>query len=135
MKKSGLLALAMVASIAVTASPALAQWRMPNDWVKIGSARFAGHDDRDSGAAGAAGRHVTELGFRPISGDAICQRVNVRFANGVTRPYSLNNDQPLHQDQTYRIDMPGVARNVDRVTMRCHALGKNAVTINIYGNK
>jgi hypothetical protein len=135
MTKTRLLACALLACLAGTASPALAQWRMPNDWVQIGSAQFAGRDDRDGGAAGWAGRHVTELGFRPMNSDAVCQRVQVRFANGNTRAFDLNNRQPMQAGRTYRIDMPGRTDSVNSISLRCHALGKNAVTINIYGDK
>jgi hypothetical protein len=106
-----------------------------NNWVLIGSAQFNGTSDRDGGAAGQAGRGITELGFKPANGDAVCSRVNVRLASGALRPYKLNDGQPMQRDRMYKLDLPGDVRNVANVMMRCHALGKNAVTINVYGNK
>ncbi|HTQ14044.1 MAG TPA: hypothetical protein VMH86_09225 [Rhizomicrobium sp.] len=107
----------------------------PDNWAFIGSASFRGRDDHDGTVAGWGGRNVTEIGFKPVNGDAVCGRVNVRFGNGVVRPYTLNNGGPMHNGRVYSIDMPGNTRNVTDVAMRCHALGQYAVTIDIYGNK
>ena len=110
--------------------------RMTQDnWVLIGSAQFEGRDDRDGGVAGWGGRSISEIGFKPTNGDAVCQSVNVRFGNNVSKSYSINGGQPMSQDHTYTLDLPGDRRNVTNLSMRCHALGQRGVTINIYGNK
>ncbi|MGH6872169.1 MAG: hypothetical protein ACREHE_11745 [Rhizomicrobium sp.] len=106
-----------------------------DNWAFIGSANFRGRDDHDGTVAGWGGRNVTEIGFKPMNGDAVCDRVTVRFGNGVTRPYSVNNGAPMSRDHVYRIDLPGNTRNVTNLALRCHALGQYNVTINIYGNK
>ena len=107
----------------------------PNDWVLVGSARFEGLNDRDSGATGWAGRGVTALGFKAVDGDAVCAQANVRFANNTMRQYPINNRQPMTRDRLYQIDMPGDRQTVTAGGLRCHALGKYSVTINMYGNK
>jgi hypothetical protein len=107
----------------------------PDNWVLAGTAKFDGPTDRDGGAAGWAGRAITELGFRPVNGDAVCRNATVRFANNAVRNWPVNNGNPMRQGQMYRIDVPGGYRNVSNVMLRCHALGRYAVSINIYGNK
>ncbi len=106
-----------------------------NSWVQIGTAQFAGMSDRDGGAAGWGGRRVTALGFKAVNGDAVCGRVNVRFANGNARVFMLNNNQPMQRDRMYTIDLPGSYNSVQNLALRCHALGQGSVSINIYGNK
>ncbi|HEY2070807.1 MAG TPA: hypothetical protein VGG48_14730 [Rhizomicrobium sp.] len=106
-----------------------------NNWVQIGTAQFSGMTDRDGGAAGWGGRAITELGFKPVNGDAICGRANVRFANGNMRSFMVNNNQPMQRDRLYRVDLPGTYNSVNSLTLRCHALGKYSVSIQIFGNK
>jgi hypothetical protein len=106
-----------------------------NSWVQIGTAKFDGMFDRDGGAAGWGGRAITELGFKPADGDAVCGRVNVRFANGNTRTFMLNDNRPMQRGRMYRIDLPGTYNSVQSLNMRCHAMGKYAVSIQIFGNK
>lgn len=112
-------------------------WRddVTNNWVSIGSAQFAGRDDRDGGAVGLAGRSISMLAFRPMNGDAVCMRANVRFGSGQVQAYAINGGRPMTRGSTYKIDLPGDQRNVTNVVLRCHALGQYAVTVNIYGDK
>ena len=58
---------------------------MYNDWVRLGTVSFEGRHDRESTFAGLRGRSVDRIGLRPLDGDARCNRITVRFANGNER--------------------------------------------------
>ncbi|HEY1630390.1 MAG TPA: hypothetical protein VGF56_03705 [Rhizomicrobium sp.] len=103
-------------------------------WVLIGTANFTGPNDRDGGAAGQAGRGITDVGFK-ANADAVCSRVVIRLGSGAERTYAVNNGQPMRRGQFYSIDLPGESRHVTNVMLRCRALGQYAVSVNIYGNK
>jgi hypothetical protein len=107
----------------------------PDHWVLLGTTNFAGPADRDGGALGQSGRFITDLGFKATNGDAVCGRVLVRFGSGQERTLSVNNGQPMRRGQFYSVDLPGGARHVANVMMRCHALGQNSVSVDLYGNK
>jgi hypothetical protein len=109
-------------------------WR-PDRWTLIGTSRFDGPNDRDNGGVGASGFHVTEIGLRAMSGDAVCDRMNVRFANGQMRAFAPNDGNPMHQGQLYRVDLPGGYSTVTNLALRCRALGKYSVSVSIYANK
>jgi hypothetical protein len=103
-------------------------------WVLMGTANFTGPNDRDGGAAGQAGRGITDVGFK-ANADAVCSRADITLGSGAKRSYQVNNGQPMRRGAFYSIDLPGGSRHVTNVMLRCRALGQYAVSVNIYGNK
>jgi hypothetical protein len=102
-------------------------------WVRLGSERFTGRNDRETTLAGFRGRELTAIGLQPVDDDARCRRVRVTFANGRTRNLDIDNSDRMREDRIHRIDLPGNERNVRRVDLTCSAIGDRDVTVNIYG--
>lgn len=110
-------------------------WNNADSWVFLGNERFEGPQDHASNFTGWGGRNVTEIGLKPIDGDARCASVVAWFANGQKQHLNIDAYTRLEQNRFHRLDLPGDVRSVDRITMDCKAIGQYAVTIQIYANK
>jgi hypothetical protein len=103
-----------------------------NDWQYLDSVRFEGRGDRENSFAGWKGHNIDAVALKPLNADARCRRVTVRFANGWTQPLNINNGDTLRRGQYYKLDLPGRARDVRSLSMRCRAEGARQVTIQIF---
>ncbi len=103
------------------------------NWAFLGSERFQGRRDEENRFTGWGGRNLTTIGLKPVGGDAKCGRVLATFGNGQTRELNANGGDTMREGQMTRVDLPGDVRNVTRLDLRCHAVGRQAVTIDIYG--
>jgi hypothetical protein len=104
-----------------------------NYWVPITTVRFSGYGDRDSDAAGFAGKSITRIALRPDA-NAKCTRVSALFGNGVHRDL-VGNFGNLYRGQTTQIDLPGGERNLVRLALRCHPVNTYTVNIQVLGRK
>jgi len=104
----------------------------PNYWVPLGRQRFNDRHDRDSTVAGWGGQSVDRLGFKALDADAVCPRVRVIYGNGSTSVLPVGQ---LDQGRVKRVDLPGNQRNVTGVVLACHAINRNAVTVEILARK
>jgi len=104
----------------------------PNYWVSLGRQRFNDRHDRDSTVAGWGGRSVDRLGFKALDADAMCPRVRVTYGN---RTSSVLPVGELQQGRVKRVDLPGDQRNVTGIVLACHAINRNAVTVEILARK
>ena len=103
-----------------------------NYWVSLGRTTFQGRNDVDSTFTGWAGRSSEKIGLRALNDDARCSRVRVNFANGSS---TMLNVGRLDQGRMQAFDLPGGNRNVRSVDMRCRAVNRNNVTIEISARK
>lgn len=107
----------------------------PNYWVQLGSGRFDANRDRESAIGGWAGRSIDRIALRATDGDARCTRVRARFGNGRVLDLNASTFSHMQQGRTYRLDLPGGERNLDRLNLTCRALGQRAVTIALFARK
>ena len=104
----------------------------PNYWVSLGRQRFNDRHDRDSTVAGWGGRSVDRLGFKALDADAMCPRVRVTYGNRTSSGLPVGE---LQQGRVKRVDLPGDQRNVTGIVLACHAINRNAVTVEILARK
>jgi hypothetical protein len=104
----------------------------PNYWVTLGRTTFQGRNDVDSTFTGWNGRSTEKIGLRAVNDDARCSRVRVNFGNGSS---TMLNVGRLDQGRREAFDLPGGNRNVRSIDMRCRAINRNNVTIEILGRK
>ncbi len=104
-------------------------------WIVLGRERFEGRRDHERRFAGWRGRHVDRIALRPIRKDARCNRVRVTFQNGSHHNLAFQHRGILRAGGFYRYDLPGRMRNIRRLDLVCHAVGRYAVTIEIMARK
>lgn len=104
-------------------------------WTMITSERFEGRHDRESSRPGWSGRHITQLALRPIDNDAVCTRLGVEFANGRQRMLDLSRYRRMERGLFYIVDLPGNARNVTKIWLRCRARGDYDVRVQVWGKR
>ena len=107
----------------------------PNYWVRLGTERFQGPVDRESTFPGWGGRSVDRIGLRSLNGFARCMRVRATFGNGNTRDLDTSGLFRMVPGRVYRVDLPGADRNVVRLMLKCRALGKYAVSVEVLARK
>ncbi|HEU0161427.1 MAG TPA: hypothetical protein VFQ69_03400 [Rhizomicrobium sp.] len=108
---------------------------MVNDWRYLDSVRFEGRGDREGSFAGWRGQRVEAVALRPLESDARCSRVTARFGNGRSQPLDVNRGDVLRRGQYYKLDLPGRARDLTSLDMRCQAMGASRVTVQIYTSR
>lgn len=106
-----------------------------NDWVRIGTQTFQGHNDRDTVVAGWRGRSVERIAVKPLNGDARCTRITARFGNGRTRDLNVDRGMRMRQGRGYSFDLPGGNRNLREVVMQCSPLDRRSVRIEVLAKK
>jgi hypothetical protein len=132
--------LSMVALLTGLAVPALAGpgdggGDDPNYWVRMGVERFEGGMDRESTAAGWAGRSIDTIGLRALNTEARCTRVRAEFGNGRTRDLDTSSLFRMMPGRLYHIDLPGGDRNVVKLHLICRSLTRYAVNVLIVARK
>ena len=106
-----------------------------NDWVRIGTQTFRGHNDRDAVVAGWRGRSVERIAVKPLNGDARCTRITARFGTGRTRDLNVDRGMRMRQGRGYSFDLPGGNRNLREVVMQCSPLDRRSVRIEVLAKK
>lgn len=129
------IALAAGLSVPALAAPADRGGFDPNYWVRMSAERFQGGMDRESEFAGWAGRSVDRIGLQAIDGYARCTRVRAEFGNGRVRDLDTSGLFRMTPGRMYRIDLPGGDRNVVKLHLKCRALGRYAVSVQIFARK
>lgn len=108
---------------------------MVNDWKYLDNVKFRGRNDSDSSYAGLGGKNIDAVALKPLDADARCSRVTARFGNGHDQALSVNNGDYLRRGQYYKLDLPGRARDLVSLNLRCRATDARAVTIQIYTSR
>jgi len=103
-----------------------------DSWVRLGRERFEGRNDYSRNAVGSGGRNVVRLGLTAIGDDARCSVVRVIYGSGNSNDLKVG---PLDQGHRVSIDLPGGARTLSRVSLKCQAVHDRAVTIEISARK
>jgi hypothetical protein len=103
------------------------------DWVSLGRESFEGRNDTESNFAGWGGRHVDRIALRPIEDDARCMSIVATFENG--HKVRLADNRVLNRGQMAVYDLPGHERNLTKLYLRCRALHRYQVTIEILARK
>ena len=106
-----------------------------NEWQLIGSKSFDGRGDQETSFAGRRGLRVDSIALKPLESDARCSRVVARFDNGRTQVLALHNRDRLSMGQYEKLDLPGDSRNVSSLTMRCEAIGRRQVTMQVFTSR
>jgi hypothetical protein len=105
------------------------------DWISLGVRSFEGRNDREMDYAGFAGRHVERLGFRPLDGDARCNKIIATFENGQKVNVVSGGSDVLQRGRLKVYDIPGFHRNLVQIYMRCHAIGDYSVRIELFARR
>ena len=108
---------------------------MVNDWKPLGTVRFEGRDDRESSYAGWRGQNIEAVALKPLDADARCSRVTARFGNGQDQVLNVNNGDFLRRGQYYKLDLPGRARDLVSLNMRCRGTDARGVTVQIFASR
>jgi hypothetical protein len=103
-------------------------------WVQLGHEDFSGSATPERHFTDLVGRNVQAIGFEAVGADARCMHAVAHYDNGDVRDLNIGDQALMHEGTLYRIDLPG-ERDVREVDLVCHAVGDEAVTINLYGNK
>jgi len=102
-----------------------------DDWMPIGTQSFEGRNDHESTFTDWAGRHVDRVGFRPVDNDAVCMSIVVTFEDG-EKVKLVSGRYMMQRGEMAVFDLPGRHRNVEKLYMRCRALGDWRVGIEIF---
>lgn len=108
---------------------------MINDWKYLDSVRFDGRGDRDGVYAGWKGQNVDSVALKPLESDARCSRVTARFGNGRDQALNVNRGDVLRRGQYYQLDLPGRARDLVSLNLRCQSVGAQRVTVQIFTSR
>lgn len=108
--------------------------RLPHSarWQRVGVESFEGRRDRETAAAGWAGRLVEAVALRPLNGDARCNRVVAEFRHGIRRQLDADRFRRMRRGRYYTFDLPGDVRNLVRLHLSCRAVGDDEVRIEIF---
>lgn len=108
---------------------------MVNDWKPLTTVSFEGKRDVESSFAGWRGDNISAVALMPLNADARCARVTARFGNGKDQPLDVNNGDLLRRGQYYKLDLPGRARDLVSLNMRCRATNANSVQVRIFTSR
>ena len=100
-----------------------------------GVERFQGPNDRETAFGGWRGRSVDRIGLQALNGFARCTRVRAEFGNGNTRDLDSSGLARMVPGHVYRVDLPGGDRNIVQLHLKCRALGKYAVSVQVFARK
>ena len=106
-----------------------------NDWRPLTTVSFEGRRDVESTYAGWRGDNINAVALMPLNADARCARVTARFGNGNDQPLNVNNGDLLRRGQYYRLDLPGRARDLVSLNMRCRAMGAGKVDVRVFTSR
>lgn len=101
-------------------------------WQLVSTERFEGRNDIETSVAGWRGRRVESIALKPLDANARCRQVTAHFGNGNARDLDLPRGNYLRQGRLQQIDLPGDARNLRSVTMRCRATDARRVAIQVF---
>lgn len=103
-----------------------------NGWQRIGYETFDRRPDHQRDVLhGREGRHIRRIALRPSGDDARCSRIRVTFGNGNTRDLKVSPDDTMREGQLYSFDLPGHARHVQRIDLKCRGAGHHKTRIEI----
>jgi hypothetical protein len=106
-----------------------------NDWIALGSARFAAHEGQTT-VDGANGRHFQQVGLRARGGDAQCRAVVIRFTNGQKVSLRVNDGQVMREGRLYPVELPGWrSKNILRLALACRAVRADYTSIQVYASR
>ena len=106
-----------------------------NDWIALGSARFASHEGETT-VEGANGRHFQQVGLRARGGDAQCRAVVIRFTNGQKVSLPVNGGQVMREGRLYPVELPGWrSKNILRLALACRAVRADYTSIQVYASR
>ncbi len=108
---------------------------MVNDWRLLSTVTFEGRRDSESAFAGWRGQNVNAVALMPLDADVRCSRVTARFGNGREQPLNVNNGDFLRRGQYYKLDLPGRARDLSSLDMRCRATNADRVRVQIFTSR
>lgn len=108
---------------------------MANSWQPLTIVSFEGKRDVENTYAGWRGNNVNAVALMPLNADARCSRVTARFGNGNDQPLNVNNGDLLRRGQYYKLDLPGRARDLVSLNMRCRAMGAGKVDVRIFTSR
>ncbi len=108
---------------------------MVNDWRLLSTVSFEGRGDAERTFAGWKGQNVEAVALRPVDADMRCNRVTARFGNGRAQPLEVNRGDYLRRGQYYKLDLPGRARHLVSLDMRCRATNSDRVRVQIYTSR
>lgn len=106
-----------------------------NDWKPLTTLSFEGKRDVESTYAGWRGDNINAVALMPLNADARCARVTARFGNGNDQPLNVNNGDLLRRGQYYKLDLPGRARDLVSLNMRCRAMGAGKVDVRVFTSR
>ena len=108
---------------------------MVNDWRPLTTVTFEGRRDSESAFAGWRGQNINAVALMPQNADARCSRVTARFGNGNAQPLNVNNGDLMRRGQYYKLDLPGRARDLVSLNMRCRATNADRVRVQIFTSR
>lgn len=108
---------------------------MVNDWRPLTTVSFEGKRDVESTYTGWRGDNISAVALMPLNADARCARVTARFGNGNDQPLNVNNGDLLRRGQYYKLDLPGRARDLVNLNMRCRAMGAGKVDVRVFTSR
>jgi hypothetical protein len=106
-----------------------------NDWKYLNIVKFQGRNDSDTSFAGWRGQNIEAVALKPLDADVRCSRITARFGRGAPQPLNVNNGDLLRRGQYYKLDLPGQARDLESLDMRCRAINARAVTVQIFTSR
>ena len=108
---------------------------MINDWKLLSTVSFEGRRDAESSYAGWRGDNVDAVALKPLDADVRCSRVTARFGKGSAQPLNVNNGDLMRRGQYYKLDLPGRARDLVSLDMRCRATNAASVKVQIFTSR
>ena len=108
---------------------------MINDWKLLSTVSFEGRGDVESSYAGWHGDNVDAVALKPLDADVRCSRVTARFGKGSAQPLNVNNGDLMRRGQYYKLDLPGRARDLASLDMRCRATNAASVKVQIFTSR
>lgn len=95
----------------------------------LGSVTFSVRDNHDTTYTNFRGDRVA---LTARDGDVFCNSVDASFDNARVRSIWRGN---LRRGQTVSVDLPGGARNVDRIDFNCHPMNSWRAQVDVAANK
>ena len=108
---------------------------MANNWRPLSTVSFEGRRDSEQAFAGWRGQNINAVALMPLDADVRCNRVTARFGNGKAQPLDVNRGDYLRRGQYYKLDLPGRARDLVSLDLRCRATNANRVRVQIFTSR
>jgi hypothetical protein len=108
---------------------------MANNWRPLSTVSFEGRGDSEKAFAGWRGQNINAVALMPMDADVRCSRVTARFGNGNAQPLDVNRGDYLRRGQYYTLDLPGRARDLESLDLRCRATNANRVRVQIFTSR